>query len=82
MVFASESAAWGAARTAFGRDPASDVGGVESWLEVVEAPRCVAPTGAKGRLCGADATEEQTVQGIVMPLCVAHARELDAEDAS
>lgn len=37
VVFATEEAAWEAARNAFGRDTASDVGGVESWLEVVEA---------------------------------------------
>lgn len=37
VAFATEEAAWDAARTAFGRDPASEEGGVESWLEVVES---------------------------------------------
>ena len=62
-------------------DPSTSCAGASRGLGAGR-PRCVAPTGAKGRLCGADATEEQTVQGIVMPLCAAHARELDAEDAS
>jgi hypothetical protein len=35
VLFASEAEAWTAAETAFGSDPASDVGGVRAWLRVV-----------------------------------------------
>lgn len=42
--------------------------------------RCVAPVdNGDGRLCGADATVEHTIEGIVMPLCAEHAAELDRE---
>lgn len=47
-----------------------------------EPRRCVAPLDDEGvRLCGADAPEERTVEGLVMPLCAEHARELDEERA-
>lgn len=37
VEFDTEEQAWEAARASFGNDPASDEGGVESWLRVVEA---------------------------------------------
>lgn len=50
---------------------------------VSELRRCVAPLDDDGeRLCGADATEERTVEDLVMPLCAEHARELDEERAA
>jgi hypothetical protein len=45
----------------------------------VEGPRCVAPLGDVGRLCGEDAVTERLVEGILCPLCAAHAAELDEE---
>ena len=37
---------------------------------------------AEEQFCGADATEEREVEGLVMPLCSEHARELDDERTS
>jgi hypothetical protein len=48
VVFASEQEAWEAARHAFGRDPASDEGGVTSWLCVTPSTVCASSTQPTG----------------------------------
>lgn len=49
---------------------------------LIERDRCIAPIGDDGQLCGAPATEERTVEGLVCRLCVDHAAELDAENSN
>ncbi len=43
--------------------------------------RCIAPMSddVDPRLCGAPATEERDVEGLVCALCAKHAAEMDAE---
>ncbi len=38
---------------------------------------CVAPLGT-GKICGALATSEREIEGLICPLCARHAAELDA----
>lgn len=45
-----------------------------------EPRRCMAPLDDDEHLCGAPATEQRQVAGIVVDLCAEHAREFDEDE--